>query len=153
MQDSEGRPIGPDNGRFITGTDGTVTVSGLTPNATIVVTESKAPTGYLRDETPKNIVVRTGVANGLIFDDEPATTLIIQKFIFGTENEPLSGVCFKVTDGAGAAVGPDDGVYYTDFAFSSIARFNFSLHSFCVFASTIVRTISCSIKSCVKLKS
>ncbi len=48
------------------------------------------------------------------FDDEPATTLIIRKFVEGTENEPLSGVAFKVVDGSGAAVGPDDGVYYTD---------------------------------------
>ncbi|NBI11320.1 hypothetical protein D1641_15090, partial [Colidextribacter sp. OB.20] len=114
VRDSEGKAIGPNNGRYITGTDGTVTVSGLTPNATIVVSESKAPTGYIKDETPKNIVVRTGVANSLIFDNEPATTLIIRKFIEGTENEPLSGVCFKVVDGSGAAVGPDDGTYYTD---------------------------------------
>ena len=74
----------------------------------------KAPTGYVKDETPKNIVVRTGVANTLIFDDEPATTLIIHKYIEGTENEPLSGVGFKVVDGSGAALGPDDGTYYTD---------------------------------------
>ncbi len=114
VRDSEGRAIGSNNGRYITGTDGTVTVSGLAPNATIVVSESKAPTGYIKDETPKNIVVRTGVANSLIFDNEPATTLIIRKFIEGTENEPLSGVCFKVVDGSGAAVGPDDGTYYTD---------------------------------------
>ena len=114
VRDSEGRAIGPNNGRYITGTDGTVTVSGLAPNATIVVSESKAPTGYIKDETPKNIVVRTGIANSLIFDNEPATTLIIRKFIEGTENEPLSGVCFKVVDGSGAAVGPDDGCYYTD---------------------------------------
>ena len=114
VRDSEGRAIGPNNGRYITGTDGTATVSGLAPNATIVVSESKAPTGYIKDETPKNIVVRTGVANSLIFDNEPATTLIIRKFIEGTENEPLSGVCFKVVDGSGAAVGPDDGTYYTD---------------------------------------
>ena len=114
VRDSEGRAIGPNNGRYITGTDGTVTVSGLAPNATIVVSESKAPTGYIKDETPKNIVVRTGIANSLIFDNEPATTLIIRKFIEGTENEPLCGVCFKVVDGSGAAVGPDDGTYYTD---------------------------------------
>ncbi|MEY8388677.1 SpaA isopeptide-forming pilin-related protein, partial [Oscillospiraceae bacterium 38-13] len=114
VRDSEGRAIGPNNGRYITGTDGTVTVSGLAPNSTIVVSESKAPTGYIKDETPKNIVVRTGIANSLIFDNEPATTLIIRKFIEGTENEPLSGVCFKVVDGSGAAVGPDDGCYYTD---------------------------------------
>ena len=115
-----------------------------------MVSETKAPTGYIKDETPKNIVVRSGVANSLIFDDdiaggglglldyhragdaadpnfslviggveaiggqvaknivvrsgvanslifddEPATTLIIRKFIEGTENEPLSGVAFK----------------------------------------------------------
>ena len=53
VRDSEGRAIGPNNGRYITGTDGTVTVSGLAPNATIVVSESKAPTGYIKDETPK----------------------------------------------------------------------------------------------------
>lgn len=114
VRDSEGKVVGPNNGLYTTGSDGTVTVSGLEPNATIVVSEYKAPTGYVKDETPKNIVVRTGVANTLIFDDEPATTLIIRKFIEGTENEPLSGVAFKVVDGSGAAVGPDDGVYYTD---------------------------------------
>ena len=59
-------------------------------------------------------MVRSGAANSLTFDNEPATTLIIQKFIEGTENEPLSGVAFKVTDDSGAAVGPDDGVYYSD---------------------------------------
>ncbi len=107
---SDGRDIG----KYITGTDGTVTVSGLAPNSTVVVSESKAPTGYIKDETPKNIVVRSGVANNLTFDNEPGTTLVIRKFIEGTENEPLSGVCFKVVDGNGGAIGPDDGVYYTD---------------------------------------
>ena len=114
VTDSSGFVIGPNNGLYTTGTDGTVTVTGLAPNSTVVVSEKRAPTGYVLDETPKNIVVRSGVANSLIFDDEPGTTLIIRKFIEGTENEPLAGVAFKVVDGAGAAVGPDDGVYYTD---------------------------------------
>ena len=114
VRDSSGHVIGPNNGLYTTGTDGTVTVSGLAPNSTVVVSEKRAPKGYILDETPKNIVVRTGVANSLIFDNEPGTTLIIRKFVEGTENEPLSGVCFKVVDGSGAAVGPDDGCYYTD---------------------------------------
>ncbi len=59
-------------------------------------------------------MVRSGVANSLIFDNEPGTTLIIRKYIEGTENEPLSGVAFKVIDGNGGAVGPDAGIYYTD---------------------------------------
>ena len=104
---SNGHVVGPDNGIY-------TTVTGLAPNSTVVVSEKKAPKGYILDETPKSIVVRTGVANSLIFDDEPGTTLIIRKFIEGTENEPLSGVAFKVVDGNGGAVGPDDGVYYTD---------------------------------------
>ena len=41
MKDSEGRNVG----RYVTGTDGTVTVSGLTPNGTYVVSESKACRG------------------------------------------------------------------------------------------------------------
>ena len=67
VRDSEGRAIGPNNGRYITGTDGTVTVSGLAPNATIVVSESKAPTGYIKDETPKNIVVRNQLIDDFIY--------------------------------------------------------------------------------------
>ena len=114
VKDSEGKPIGTDNGRFVTGSDGTVTVTALNPNATIIVSEDKAPIGYIKDETPKTIVVRSGVPNSLTFDNEPSTTLVIHKYIEGTENEPLSGVAFKVVDGSGAAVGPDDGVYYTD---------------------------------------
>lgn len=114
VKDSEGKPIGTDNGRFVTGSDGTVTVTGLTPNSTIIVSEDKAPVGYIKDETPKTIVVRSSVPNSLTFDNEPATTLVIHKYIEGTENEPLAGVAFKVVDGSGAAVGTDDGVYYTD---------------------------------------
>ena len=114
VRDSSGHVIGPNSGLYTTGTDGTVTVTGLAPNSTVVVSEKKVPNGYILDETPKNIVVRSGVANTLIFDNEPGTTLIIRKFIEGTENEPLSGVAFKVVDGNGGAVGPDDGIYYTD---------------------------------------
>ena len=116
VRDSEGHTVGPTNGIYKTGTDGTVVVSGLVPGATIMVSETKAPSGYILDETPKHIVVKSGISNSLIFDDEPGTTLIIQKFIEGTANEPLAGVAFKVVDGSGAAVGPDDGVYYTDHA-------------------------------------
>lgn len=114
VKDSEGKLIGTDNGRFVTGSDGTVTITALNPNAAIIVSEDKAPIGYIKEETPKTIVVRSGVPNSLTFDNEPSTTLVIHKYIEGTENEPLSGVAFKVVDGSGAAVGPDDGVYYTD---------------------------------------
>ncbi|RAZ95401.1 hypothetical protein DK853_30145, partial [Klebsiella oxytoca] len=46
VRDSSGHVIGPSNGLYTTGTDGTVTVTGLAPNSTIVVSEKRAPTGY-----------------------------------------------------------------------------------------------------------
>lgn len=109
-----GQAVGANNGRYTTDADGVATVTGIEPSATVIVTEETAPTGYIKDATPKTVVVRSGAANTLVFDNEASTTLIIRKFIEGTENEPLSGVAFKVVDGAGAAIGPDDGVYYTD---------------------------------------
>lgn len=114
VKDSDGTLLGTNNGRFTTGSDGTFTVYGLTPNSTVIVSESRAPAGYVKDETPKSIIVRSNTRNSLIFDNEPTTTLIIQKYIEGTDNEPLAGVAFKVTDGSGAAVGPDGGIYYTN---------------------------------------
>ena len=111
---SDGTLVGTDNGRFITGADGRAIITGLKPDATVVVMETKAPTGYIKDDDSQNIVVRSGVANALTFENEPTTTLIIRKYIEGTQYEPLSGVAFKVIDGTGAVIGPDDGVFYTD---------------------------------------
>ena len=73
VRDSEGRAVGPNNGNYLTGSDGTVVVTGLEPDTTIVVSESKAPTGYILDETPQTIVVRSGAVNRLVFENEPAT--------------------------------------------------------------------------------
>ena len=125
-------------GRYTTGKDGTVTVSGLVPGSTIVVSESKVPSGYVLDTTPKTIIVKNGTnsltsgvggggtnvgnndgtsgGNDLTFENDPKMTLTIHKYIEGTQNEPLAGVAFKITDSTGAAVGPGDGVFYTNAA-------------------------------------
>ena len=47
-------------GRYTTGKDGTVTVSGLVPGSTVVVSESKVPSGYVLNTTPQTIIVRNG---------------------------------------------------------------------------------------------
>ena len=54
-------------GRYTTESDGTVTVTGLIPNSTIVVVETKVPANYVLDPTPRTIIVRNGsnsVASG-----------------------------------------------------------------------------------------
>ena len=114
-----------------------MTVSGLVPGSTIVVSESKVPSGYVLDTTPKTIIVKNGTnsltsgvsggtntgnndgtsgGNDLTFENDPKMTLTIHKYIEGTQNEPLAGVAFKITDSTGAAVGPGDGVFYTNAA-------------------------------------
>ena len=121
-------------GRYTTGTDGTALVTGLVPGSTVVVVETKVPKGYVLDSTPRTITVKNGSGNGvttggnnagnpggssgggndLTIENDPTTTLVIQKFIDGTDNTPLSGVEFLVTEQTGAVVGPNNGYYTTD---------------------------------------
>ncbi|MDE7243569.1 MAG: hypothetical protein K2O18_06290, partial [Oscillospiraceae bacterium] len=114
-------------GRYTTGKDGTVTVTGLIPNSTVVVAETKVPQGYVLNTTPQTIIVKNGTGNSVVsgassssggndltFENDPKTTLVIQKFVDGTENQPMKGVEFLVTDSSGNVVGPDNGHYYTD---------------------------------------
>ncbi len=122
-------------GKYTTGKDGTVTVSGLLPGSTIIATETKVPDTHVLNSTPQTIVLKsgantvisggtgtnpggtgTGGGNNLDFENDPKMTLTIRKYIKGTDREPLAGVCFKVTTGGGAAVGPGDGTFYTNSA-------------------------------------
>ena len=120
-------------GRYTTGRDGTVTVSGLLPGSTVVVTEYKVPDTHVLNTTPQTITLKsgantvtsggtgavtpgTGGGNGLDFENDPKMTLTIRKYIKGTNREPLAGVCFKVTEGSGTPVGPGDGTFYTNSA-------------------------------------
>ena len=85
------------------------------------------------NQTPQTITVKNGTGNSVVsggtgssagngsgngndltFENDPTTTLILQKYVDGTDNEPLKGVEFLVTDSSGAAVGPNNGYYYTD---------------------------------------
>ncbi len=52
-------------GRYTTGKDGTVTVTGLLPGSTVVVTEDKVPDGYVLDPTPQTITLKNGTGNAV----------------------------------------------------------------------------------------
>ena len=133
LKDGNGSVIG----RYTTGSDGTVTVTGLVPGSTIVAVETKVPSGYVLDSTPKTIIVKNGTGNSIVtgggstgittpggstsgggnnldFENDPKVTLTIHKYIEGTANEPLAGVAFKVVDGSGTPVGSNGGVHYTN---------------------------------------
>ena len=111
VKDTEGREVG----EYTTGADGSVTVTGLIPGTSVVVTETKAPSGYVLNDHPRTIAIRSGAANSVTFENQPTATLLIRKVAADTGN-PLSGVSFKVIDGSGANIGPDDGIFTTDHA-------------------------------------
>lgn len=101
------------NGYYETNAEGRIDIYDVLPD-TYVVTEIKAPAGYAIDNASQTVKLNANDHQTLTFYDTALTTLVIHKYIDGTANEPLQGVRFKVVDGEGAAVGPDDGVYYTD---------------------------------------
>ena len=101
------------NGLYYTDREGKITISGVV--GTIVATETASIPGYTIDEATRTqtVVVHPNDTQTLYFYNKPETSLVLQKFIAGTDNEPLAGVEFLVTDSSGAVVGPNNGVYTT----------------------------------------
>ena len=101
------------NGLYYTDREGKITISGVV--GTIVATETASIPGYTIDEATRTqtVVVHPNDTQTLYFYNKPETTLVLEKFIKGTDREPLAGVEFLVTDGAGTVIGPNNGVYTT----------------------------------------
>lgn len=95
------------NGELVKETEtdenGTITLTGL-PDCSLVITEIKAPTGYILQDTPKTIEVKAGQSYELTFTNKKAYGLQIRKVVKGT-GDALAGAKFKVEKVSGERIG------------------------------------------------
>ena len=114
---ADGTVVGDANGKFVTDSAGSFTVSGITPGTTLVVKETRARDGYLLDDAPQTATVKAGQTVTLEFRNQPQGGLIIHKLDAVTK-KPLEGVRFKITYADGSFVDngtlSSKGIYYTD---------------------------------------
>ena len=103
---ADGALIGDSNGIFRTDEHGEIRIPGLKPGKSVIVTETRAPDGYLIDTQSQTVQIKEGRMVSLTFKNQPKGKLIIQKRDSAT-GQPLSGAEFRVTTAAGCEVGLD----------------------------------------------
>ena len=103
---ADGTLIGDSNGIFRTDEHGEIRVPGLKPGKSVIVTETKAPDGYIIDTQSQTVQIKEGRTASLTFKNQPKGKLIIQKRDSAT-GQPLPGAEFRVTTAAGCEVGLD----------------------------------------------
>ena len=108
VTDSDGNLIGNANGKFVTDSAGTFTITDIAPGTTLVIKETRAKEGYLLDDTPQTVKVKSNEVTTLEFRNQPKGNLIIVKQDSVTK-EPLEGVEFKITYADGSYVDAEGG--------------------------------------------
>ena len=103
---ADGTLIGDANGIFRTDEHGEIRIPGLKPGKSVIVTETRAPDGYIIDTQSRTVQIKEGRTVSLTFKNQPKGKLIIQKRNSAT-GQPLSGAEFRVTTAAGCEVGLD----------------------------------------------
>ena len=101
---ADGTLIGDSNSIFRTDENGEIRISGLKPGKSVVVTETRAPDGFILDTQSQTVQIKEGRTVSLTFKNTPKGALIIQKRDSET-NKPLPGAEFRVTTAAGCEVG------------------------------------------------
>ena len=119
VTDSDGNLIGNANGKFVTDSAGTFTITDVAPGTTLVIKETRAKAGYILDDTPQTVKVKSNEVTTLEFRNQPKGNLIIVKLDSVTK-EPLEGVEFKIVYADGSYVDAEGGtlsstgLYWTD---------------------------------------
>ena len=119
VTDSDGNLIGNANGKFVTDSAGAFTITDVAPGTTLIIKETRAKAGYILDDTPQTVKVKSNEVTTLEFRNQPKGNLIIVKQDSVTK-EPLEGVQFKIVYADGSYVDAEGGtlsstgLYWTD---------------------------------------
>ena len=108
VTDSDGNLIGNSNGKFVTDSAGTFTITDVAPGTTLIIKETRAKAGYILDDTPQTVKVKSNEVVTVEFRNAPKGNLIIVKQDSVTK-EPLEGVEFKITYADGSYVDAEGG--------------------------------------------
>ena len=108
VTDSDGNLIGNANGKFVTDSAGTFTITDVAPGTTLIIKETRAKAGYILDDTPQTVKVKSNDIVMVEFRNQPKGNLIIVKQDSVTK-EPLEGVEFKITYADGSYVDAEGG--------------------------------------------
>lgn len=115
---ADGTVVGDANGKYVTDSAGTFTITDITPGTTLVIKEIRARDGYLLDDAPQTATVKAGQTVTLEFRNQPQGSLIINKLSSADKKTPLEGVLFQITYSNGSFVDngalSSKGLYRTD---------------------------------------
>ena len=119
VTDSDGNLIGNANGKFVTDSAGTFTITDIIPDTTLIIKETRTKDGYILDDTPQTVKVKSNEVVTVEFRNQPKGNLIVVKQDSVTK-APLEGVQFKIVYANGSYVDADSGtlsstgLYWTD---------------------------------------
>ena len=119
VTDSDGNFIGNANGKFVTDSAGSFTITDVAPDTTLIIKETRAKDGYILDDTPQTVKVKSNEVVTVEFRNQPKGNLIVVKQDSVTK-APLEGVQFKIVYANGSYVDADSGtlsstgLYWTD---------------------------------------
>ncbi len=108
VTDSDGNLIGNSNGKFVTDSAGTFTITDIAPGTTLIIKEARAKAGYILDDTPQTVKVKSNEVVTVEFRNQPKGNLIVVKQDSVTK-KPLEGVEFKITYADGSYVDAEGG--------------------------------------------
>ena len=115
---ADGSVVGDANGKYVTDSAGTFTITDIVPGTTLVVKETRTRDGYLLDDAPQTATVKAGQTVTLEFRNQPKGSLIINKLSSADKKTPLEGVLFQITYSDGSFVDngalSSKGLYRTD---------------------------------------